>query len=90
VGVLLAFAVGYAVGARGGKEGFEEVVASASAIRDSAEFHAFLDVMRSHLSSTLQELSSWLANAEKPSDAKERLARIRSLFDPSKATSRES
>ena len=38
VGILMAFAVGYAVGAEAGGEGYDELVASFKAVRDSEEF----------------------------------------------------
>ena len=55
--VLLAFAVGYVMGARGGSEGFDEVVRAAAAIRQSDEARGFVAAARSHLGHTLRELA---------------------------------
>lgn len=85
MGILLALAVGYVVGAKAGNEGFEEVVASVSAIRESEEFQGFLQVMRSHLGNTLRDLGGRLADADHSSAANDVLSRVRSMF-PSTTT----
>ena len=51
MGILLAFAVGYVVGAQAGSEGYEEVVTSLKLVRDSEEFKALLSALRSHAES---------------------------------------
>lgn len=55
--VLFAFAVGYVIGARGGSEGFDEVVRSVKAIRDSEEAKGFAMAVRSHVGYTLRDLA---------------------------------
>jgi hypothetical protein len=61
MGVLLALAVGYAIGAKAGAEGYEEVVQSLKAIRDSEEFTALLSALRSHASHVLKEVADVVA-----------------------------
>jgi hypothetical protein len=56
--ILVAFAVGYFVGARAGSEGFDDVVNSLQAVRDSDEFKGLVAALRSHVSHTLLEMSS--------------------------------
>ena len=56
--ILVAFAVGYFVGARAGSEGFDDVVNSFHAVRESDEFKGLVAALRSHASHTLGELSS--------------------------------
>ena len=56
MGILLAFVVGWAVGAKAGPAEFEEVVAAAKTVRDSEEFTALLAVVRQHVGSSLGAL----------------------------------
>jgi hypothetical protein len=56
--ILVAFAVGYFIGARAGSEGFDDVVNSFQAVRESDEFKGLVAALRSHASHTLLELSS--------------------------------
>jgi hypothetical protein len=56
VGIVLAFAVGYLVGANAGHEGYEEVVESLRAVRASDEFNGLLTALRSHASASLRQL----------------------------------
>jgi hypothetical protein len=60
MGLLMAFVVGYVVGGRGGGEGFDEVVASLQAVRDSQEVEDLLVALRSHAGHVLKELGSRL------------------------------
>lgn len=62
MGLLLAVAVGYALGARAGHRGFDELVASIKTIRDSEEFHAMLAAARSHAGHVLQEAADLLGH----------------------------
>lgn len=61
MGLVFAFAFGYVVGAKAGEQGFEDVVAAAKALAASEEVRGLISVLRSHASSTLQELSTLLA-----------------------------
>jgi hypothetical protein len=61
MGTLFGFAVGYILGARAGNEGWEEVVRSVRAIRESEEFSGFVDAMKSHGRHLLRELTGRVA-----------------------------
>jgi type II secretory pathway pseudopilin PulG len=79
VGILAAFAVGYAFGAKAGVEGLEEVVASIKALRDSQEFEALVSATRSYLSHALQSLGESLApESQRPQTVTDLLGRLRS------------
>ena len=78
MGILVAFAVGYAFGARAGTEGLEEVVASIRVLRDSEEFEALVSAVRSYLSHALQELGESLApETQRPQTVTDLLGRLR-------------
>ena len=83
MGWLAAFAVGYVVGARGGSEGFDEVVRAARAIRDSDEMQGFVAAVRAHMGYTLRELATRLdEGADGDSDDEpegDLLAQVRNL-----------
>jgi hypothetical protein len=57
MGILLAFLVGWAAGAKAGPSGFEELVTAARTVKDSEEFAALLTIGRTHLANSLQGLS---------------------------------
>ncbi|MGI8491572.1 MAG: hypothetical protein ACR2KC_01580 [Acidimicrobiales bacterium] len=59
--IVLAFLIGYAVGAKAGGQGFDEVVLSAKAVRDSEEFHGLVDALRSHGSAVLRNAADILS-----------------------------
>lgn len=65
MGALLAFLVGWSVGAKAGPAGFEEVVAAAKTVQQSDEFAALLSVARSHLADSLVALGR-LVSGESP------------------------
>ena len=88
MGVLLAFAVGYTVGAKAGAKGFEEVVASLKAIRESDEFAAMLSALRSHVGYALREVADVMNESEAPAVG-DILDRVRNLVRPKDATSSE-
>jgi hypothetical protein len=79
MGVLLAFAFGYVVGGKAGKEGLEEVANSLKAVRESPEFRGLLKALRSHASYALRELSEALADTDSKVDFDDLLARVRAL-----------
>jgi hypothetical protein len=82
MGILMAFAVGYFVGARAGNDRLDEVIASLKAVRESEEFHALLDSLRTHSAHMLQELSTYLSAAERgvPLPIDDLVARVRGLI----------
>ena len=57
MGVLLVFAAGYVLGARGGDESLDEVVKTVRAIRRSEEFEGLLHAVRAHAADTLRGLA---------------------------------
>lgn len=80
MGVLMAFAVGYVVGARAGSRDFDDVVAALRSVRDSDEFTDLIAAMRAHLGHTLREIGELLESpgAEVPdvSDLVDRVKRL--------------
>lgn len=81
MGILMAFAVGYFVGARAGSERLDEVIASLKAVRESEEFLGLLDSLRTHSAHVLQELSSHLASSDRePLPIDDIVARVRGLI----------
>jgi hypothetical protein len=58
--VLFALVAGYFVGASAGSRDYDQLLDSVRAIRDSEEFHDFLDALRAHASATLHELADML------------------------------
>lgn len=60
MGVLIGFLVGWAVGARGGKKGYDEVVAAGKEVLRSEEFETLQTVLRMHAEFTLRQLADWL------------------------------
>jgi hypothetical protein len=64
--LLLAFAIGWAVGAKGGEQGFREVVEAARDLRRSEEFAALVDALRRHLAGTLKALAEALGDPTRP------------------------
>jgi predicted transcriptional regulator len=63
MGILIAFAAGYAFGAKAGSQDFDDVVEALRAIRDSDEFHDLVRSLRSHAAHSLRELASILERA---------------------------
>jgi hypothetical protein len=85
MGLLVAFAVGYVIGARGGNEGFDEVVRATAAIRDSDEFRGLTEAVRAHAAHTFRELAARLDEAPDPEGEDQEgdlLAQVRRLTRP--------
>jgi hypothetical protein len=57
MGILLAFAVGYAVGARAGSQDFDDIVRSFKSVRESEEFADLVGAIRTHMAHTLREVA---------------------------------
>jgi len=64
MGILIAFAAGYAFGAKAGSQDFDDVVEALRAIKDSDEFHDLLRSLRSHAAHSLRELASMLERTD--------------------------
>ena len=58
MGILLAFAAGYILGAKAGSDDFDDVIDAVNAIRQSEEFNDLVRSLRSHAAHTLRELAS--------------------------------
>jgi hypothetical protein len=69
------------VGAQAGNEGYDEIVASLRAVRDSEEFKGLVSALRSHASYALSEIAQRLtAESEQPGPVQEVLGRVRGLL----------
>lgn len=80
MGVVLAFLVGWAVGARGGAKGYDEVVAAGKEVWRSEEFAGLVSAVRSHTVHVLRELAEWLhATSEQVEEQEDVLTRARRL-----------
>lgn len=83
--LILAFALGWAAGARGGEQGFREVVDAARELRRSEEFRALVDALRLHLAATLRTVAELLATDPGPATPEtvvERVVRLSGRGDP--------
>lgn len=79
MGVLLAFFVGWTVGAKAGAKGFNEVVDACRTVKDSEEFEALVAITRSHAANALAEVSKLLSgetSVPAPADLLERVQRL--------------
>jgi predicted metalloprotease with PDZ domain len=65
MGLLLMFAAGYVMGARGGGESLDDVVDAMHAIRESEEFHDFVKALRTHTAHSLHGLATTLENGRR-------------------------
>ena len=90
MGILIAFAVGYTLGARAGQPGFEEVVASVKAIRASEEFDGLVKSLRVHASYVLKEIAELLDSDTEPVTMTDIMARARALTGQFTPTTRAS
>ena len=66
MGILLAFAVGFVVGGRGGAQDFNDVIQAVRELRDSEEFHGLLGVLRQHGAHMLRSAADLLDGATMP------------------------
>jgi hypothetical protein len=64
MGVVLAFAAGYFLGAKAGREELDEVLEALQAIRRSEEFNDLVRALRSHAASALREVAALLDRAD--------------------------
>jgi hypothetical protein len=88
MGVVLAFAVGYVVGARAGQQGYDDVVDAIRAVRESEEFAGLVAALRSHGSAMLRQLSDLLGGeVELEPDLSNLRDRVRELVERARLTS---
>ena len=82
MGIVLAFAVGYCVGANAGQEGYRDVIDALHAVRDSDEFHALAAAVRSHAAASFKQLSALIDDEDGDRATPARLLdRVRDLMD---------
>jgi hypothetical protein len=67
VGLVLAFIVGYFIGARDGSQGLDEVIEAAKTVAASQEFEDLVLVVRAHAGHVLQEVGRRLDPASEDS-----------------------
>jgi hypothetical protein len=66
MGILLAWALGYVVGAHAGAESFDDVVRALREVRDSDEVRGLRSVLRTHLAHALRSTAEMLEPASFP------------------------
>ena len=81
---LLIFVAGYALGAKAGAHGYEEVVKAAKVVRESEEFRSMLRALRSHVGHALREAADLIARPEpvEMGDVLQRARRLAGDLDP--------
>jgi hypothetical protein len=84
MGVLLAFALGWGVGARAGSAGFDEVVEALQTVRRSEELEALLAVARAHLAAALSEVGKLVSGETPVPEPVDLLARVQRLAGPAR------
>ncbi len=80
MGVFVALAVGYVVGARTGSKDLDEVGKALKALSASDEFADVVSAVRSHLGHTLRELAGVIEGAPKELETGDLVERVRHLF----------
>jgi hypothetical protein len=63
MGIVVAFAAGYFLGAKAGREELDEVLQALQAIRRSEEFNDLVRALRAHAASALREVATLLDRA---------------------------
>jgi len=83
MGVFLAFVVGWAMGSRGGEQGYEDVVSAFKEVRDSDEFATLLGALRTHTGFILRQAADWLQSTEaKVPQSTDFIERVKGLVQP--------
>ena len=80
MGVLLAWAVGYVVGAKGGAQEFDDVVRALKELRDSDEVRELLSVLRSHVAHILRSTADMLEEVPGSQPAGDLVDRVRLMI----------
>jgi hypothetical protein len=80
MGVLLAWALGYVVGAKGGAQDFDDVVQAVKELRDSDEARQLWSVLRSHLGNVLRSAANMLEEVAGPQPAGDLVDRVRLMM----------
>lgn len=74
MGTLLAFAIGYTLGSKGGREHFDEVTGSLREIRGTEEFAGLVMAVAGHLEHIVHEVSCRLTASASMHDPQEHAA----------------
>lgn len=82
MGVLFAFFVGWAAGAKAGPKGFQEVTEAVKTVKDSEEFEALVAISRHHVATAFRELSKLLSGETAVPDPIDLLSRVQRLTSP--------
>lgn len=81
MGALIAFLVGWTVGAKSGPEGQREVVSAAREVLASDELAALTAAVRKHTGFVLREVADWLEHTAGPgAGVDEVISRARELL----------
>jgi hypothetical protein len=80
------FAAGYALGAKGGNQGFDDLVATAREVLRSREFQSLVAAARSHAGATLRQLGDLVEGGEAAPPAMDNvLDMVKALVDRQRA-----
>ena len=82
MGIFVALAVGYVVGAKTGSKDLDQLVKSLRALRESEEFADVVSAVRSHLGHTLREVAGVLEGGNADRESGDMVDRVRQLFGP--------
>jgi hypothetical protein len=80
MGILLAWAVGYVVGAKGGAQDFDDVVQAVKELRESDEVRQLWSVLRSHFGKVLRSAADILEEVAGPQPAGDLVDRVRLMM----------
>ncbi len=81
MGIIMAFALGYIVGANSGQEGYQEVLDALRAVQRSEEFHGLVAATRAHVSASLHQLADLIDDTQPDEVTPARLLeRVRTLM----------
>lgn len=80
MGMLVALAIGYVIGAKTGSKDLDQLTQSLKALRESDEFADVVAAARSHLGHTLRELANMIeGDSETSLDTGDLVDRVRHL-----------
>jgi hypothetical protein len=80
MGVFIALAVGYVIGARAGSKDLDQVARSLKALSESDEFADLVSAVRSHAGHTLRELAGMIEGTAEELETGDLVDRVRYLF----------
>ena len=85
MGIFVALAVGYVVGAKTGSKDLDQLVKSLRALRESEEFADVVSAARTHLGHTLREIANTIERGSSVAHEHhngDMVERVRQLFGP--------